>query len=61
MSRWPTTIPHDLARALAELDRQLNTTTDADRWGAIVEWLEAHGVEPPDHPLPTAPEVPGGC
>lgn len=26
----------------------------------VLEWLEAHGVEPPECPLPTAPEMKGG-
>jgi len=33
-----------LARELAELDRRCTSPTDADRWGAIREWLERHEV-----------------
>jgi len=33
-----------LARELAELDRRCTPPTDADRWGAIKEWLERHEV-----------------
>ena len=53
---WPSTIPHDLARKLAELDAYKAPTNDADRWAVIKEWLETHRVHAPDK-LPTAPEI----
>ena len=57
MTDWPHTIPHDLAEALAELDRMRFHASDADRWGVIRDWLVKHGIEVPDHTLPTAPET----
>ncbi len=59
MRKWPTTIPHDLAQALAELDKRRSTPTDSDRWGVVFDWLERHGIQAPDHPLPMTPEVRG--
>ena len=53
---WPSTIPHDLANKLAELDAYKSPACDADRWAVIKEWLEAHEVRAPDK-LPSAPEI----
>jgi hypothetical protein len=53
---WPSTIPHDLAVALAELDGYRTAATDADRWGVMKEWLEKHRVAAPPS-LPKAPEI----
>jgi hypothetical protein len=55
MNRWPNRIPPDLADALARLDQMRTPPTDQDRWLAIKEWLEAHGVALPDD-LPNWPE-----
>lgn len=50
---WPASIPYDLRRAWERLEGQRARTTDADRWTEVRDWLIAHGIEPPDHPLPT--------
>ena len=53
---WPSTIPHDLRVLLQALGQHRDPATDADRWGAIKEWLESHAVPAPKG-LPTAPEI----
>jgi hypothetical protein len=53
---WPSTIPHDLRVLLQALGQHRDLATDADRWGAIKEWLESHNVPAPNG-LPTAPEA----
>lgn len=54
MSEWPQTIPHDLMQKLEVLDSFRNPPSAQDRWGAIREWLVAHGVKAPAR-LPEAP------
>ncbi|MEM6566674.1 MAG: hypothetical protein AAF665_19640 [Pseudomonadota bacterium] len=48
--------PHDLSRKLEALEEYKSPTTNADRWGAIKDWLESHDVPAPER-LPTAPEI----
>jgi hypothetical protein len=57
MNIWPHSIPHDLATALAQLDRMRFVPSDADRWGVIREWLVKHDVSAPENPLPMSPEI----
>jgi hypothetical protein len=57
MNKWPHTLPHDLAVALANLDRMRFTPSDADRWGVIRDWLVKHDVAAPEHALPSSPEI----
>jgi hypothetical protein len=45
-----------LSVLLEALDQYRDPATDADRWGAIKEWLESHNVPAPDA-LPSAPEI----
>ncbi len=53
------TIPYDL-RCKLESARQMRCTRGPqDDWLVVLEWLDAHGVAPPDHPLPTEPEQVG--
>ena len=52
---WPSRIPYDLHRAFATQDEFRTPASDQDRWGAIREWLEKHGVEPPEK-FPQWPE-----
>ena len=59
MQKWPSMIPHDLRNYLLDLERMRCPTTPQDQWGAIKEWLEKHGVEPPDHMLPVSPNPEG--
>lgn len=56
MPTWPQTIPHDLKAKLEALEGFRNPPSNQDRWGAIREWLVAHGVDAPDR-MPTAPEL----
>lgn len=56
MDKWPGRIPEDLRKRWHELDLHPHKVSDQDRWGEVVDWLSAHGVTPPDHPLPTEPE-----
>jgi hypothetical protein len=57
MNDWPHSLPHDLAKALAELDCRRCLPSDADRWGVIRDWLVKHSVQAPDNALPTSQEI----
>lgn len=57
MSNWPNTIPCDLKCKMQNLAGLRFTGTDKDRWGVFKEWLEAHGIEAPEHSLPQEPEL----
>ncbi|NOD62133.1 MULTISPECIES: hypothetical protein [unclassified Ruegeria] len=59
MKKWPHTIPHDLKCKLESLREYRSKPSLQDDWAAIFEWLNAHNVQPPDHALPTEPELKG--
>ncbi|WP_162896874.1 hypothetical protein [Ruegeria sp. AD91A] len=59
MKKWPRTIPYDLKCRLEQLREYRSTLSIQTQWGEVLEWLEKHGVEPPDHALPTEPELRG--
>ena len=59
MPAWPRTIPQDLKHKLDALEGFRNPPGHQDRWGAIREWLEGHGLDAPAG-LPETPELPGG-
>jgi hypothetical protein len=52
---WPSTIPHDLDKALDDLALQRYSKSNADLWGVMQEWLQRHGVQAPKD-LPMRPE-----
>ncbi len=52
---WPTTIPHDLDKALNDLATQRYSKSNADTWGVMQEWLHCHWVQVPED-LPMRPE-----
>lgn len=52
---WPPTIPPDLARELAELQRWRTPPSVQDQWAIVKEWLDKHQVPVPD--LPVVPEL----
>ncbi len=54
-TKWPSTIPHDLDKALDELALRRYSKSNADVWGVLQEWLQRHGVEAPES-LPMQPE-----
>ena len=55
---WPSDIPADLARDLAELDAWRAPASDADRWNVIKAWLQRHQVAAPEG-LPRRAEILG--
>lgn len=55
MTGWPFTIPEDLRKALDEQEEFRDSPATQDRWLAIKEWLEAHGVKAPEE-LPRRPD-----
>ena len=57
MRKWPRTIPIDLRCKLESLREYRSAPSLQDDWGAVFEWLNKLGVEPPEHPLPTEPET----
>ncbi len=59
MNQWPRTIPFDLKKRLEALREYRSAPSVQSEWGEIFDWLEKHGVEPPEHPLPTEPELGG--
>ncbi|WP_058275850.1 hypothetical protein [Ruegeria atlantica] len=59
MKRWPRTIPYDLKCKLENLRENRSAPSLQDDWSAIFEWLTKHDVQPPEHPLPTEPELRG--
>ncbi|WP_170782402.1 hypothetical protein [Ruegeria lacuscaerulensis] len=59
MRKWPQTIPYDLRCKLESLRQYRSPPSVQDDWSAVFEWLNKHGVEPPDHPLPTELELKG--
>ncbi|WP_170789694.1 hypothetical protein [Ruegeria lacuscaerulensis] len=56
MKRWPMTIPYDLRCKLKSAREMRCTRGPQDDWLVVKEWLEAHGIEPPDYVLPQEPE-----
>jgi hypothetical protein len=44
---WPKTVPDDLRRRLEEVLGYRNRPAPQDVWGALLEWLEGEGIEPP--------------
>lgn len=42
---WPKTVPDDLRRKLEAVLGYRNRPAPQDVWGAVLEWLEANGVE----------------
>ncbi|WP_170746512.1 hypothetical protein [Ruegeria lacuscaerulensis] len=59
MTKWPRTIPYDLRCKLEGLREYRSAPSLQDDWGAIFEWLHKHDIQPPDHDLPTEPEIGG--
>ncbi|NOD92489.1 hypothetical protein GS636_06795 [Ruegeria sp. HKCCD4884] len=59
MNKWPRTIPYDLRCRLETLLEYRDAPSIQTQWGTILEWLEHHGVTPPDHALPVEPELKG--
>lgn len=44
---WPKTVPDDLRRRLDAVLGYRNRPAPQDVWGAVLEWLEGEGIEPP--------------
>lgn len=59
MTDWPRTIPFDLQRDLEQLAEMRCSTGPQDTWTAVRDWLKHHGVTPPEHRFPEAPELKG--
>lgn len=47
MASWPKTVPTDLRNRIEEVLLYRTRPTGQDVWGAVYEWLEGQGVEPP--------------
>lgn len=48
MATWPKSVPDNLRPGLDAVLGYRNRPTSQDVWGAVLEWLEAEGVQPPD-------------
>lgn len=49
MTGWPKSIPSDLRNRIEEVMGFRTRPSGQDVWGAVHDWREANGVEPPPH------------